>query len=163
MTDNYTFPKSDRRFIQEVVPALLGGGAYSSGDQVGGVMEIEYAVETTERDHAVIDTIMVIDKSRQNAQLDILVFDTDPSASISSIDNTVFSITDAGVELVVQTARLLPISYIDLITSSISKCPVKMPFRAKGGTRSLWMTLITRGTPTYLVGDLRVKVYFDQS
>lgn len=142
---------------------VISGAPYSLGDQLGGIEKLSDVVPTEEKDQSIIDVMTVVDKAKQNACMEFLFFDTDPTATISSTDNTPFTITDAGSDLVIQAQRMLSIRYFDLGASSIASLKTRLPFKALPGSRDLWMAVIVRATPTYSIGDLTYKLSIDQS
>jgi hypothetical protein len=81
-----------------VVPAL-SLTAYSSGDNIGGKLTLSNAVRIA-AGTGLLQSIQVLDRIGQNPALEIILFDSDPSASTFT-DNAAFAVTspDALKEL----------------------------------------------------------------
>ncbi len=167
MGNQDTAIRTRRRGIVQVVPTI-STGIYTPGDQFGGIDTLQFIVPTLEQDQSVIDSIVVIDKDNERSHLDIFFYDTDPSATISSSDNVLFAMTDAGSDLVISTARVFPSCYIPAGLSSgavqaIAQVTLSKPIKAKADVRDIYMAVIIRTASTYTASsDIRYKLHIDQ-
>jgi hypothetical protein len=149
--------------VFEVTPTITAG-AYSAGDQLGELQSITDAFRL-ERLPVIIQFISVVDSATQDAEIDFLFFDEEPT--IASSDNAAFSITDA--ELKDKAVGTITVDeYKDFASNSIgTKVHGGLIIRGANQNsmpRDLWFVAIVRGTPTYgTTSDLvfRIGVFQD--
>lgn len=146
------------RNTQTVTPVI--GGTYAVNDQIGGVTTVYPVSKETYQSGAIISSITLVDKGDQRAQLDVLLFGSDPSGTISSVDNDAFAISDTGLGLVLGKYTIFPIDYIQLSGNAVATINVDLPYQRHGETE-LYMVIVSRAAPTYSLGDLVFKVHTD--
>lgn len=145
--------------ILEIAVTTSNGVAYSSGDQIGTVMEV---VKASEDDRGILElkNIVVVDKEKQDKSLDIFFFDEQPTNAVA--DNSSADI--AVAELIAKAIGCVnvPIAgYNDFATGSIATVRnVGLILKAnKVADKSIWMLIVVRGTPTYTTtSGLMVKL-----
>ena len=139
----------------------LSLGAYSAGDQVGGLLTLENALDSSS-DTATVISVVVVDKAQQKAALDILFFNAQPT--LLSSDNGALSISDSEMSGKFIGRVLIDASlYRDTQTSSdATVAPVGLMVQ---GYRSetLYAVVQSQGTPTYTsTSDLTFRVAIAQ-
>jgi len=140
-----------------VTPTVSTTPAYSAKDAVGGLMTFTGVARANGGSGRIVK-VVIEDKGQQMASLDLVIFNTAPSAPT---DNAIFNPTDA--ELAPNLCEgVIPISggsYADFSTNSIANVQANLPFKCAAGSTSLTGVLVARGTPTYTsTADLLVTV-----
>lgn len=121
--------------------------AYTAGDAVGGKLTFTNAARFS-GGSLDIGGIVLTDAIAQNAELDLVLFDSDPSASTLT-DNA--AVVVAAADLSKICARINLNDYFVLGASGKSATyffGISQPIKLASGT-SLYGVLITRSTPTY--------------
>lgn len=133
-----------------IVP-VISTSIYAAGDQIGAPVELTNVFKH-ETDTVEIKTMTVVDKDKQDAEIDFLFFNQSPT--MVSTDNVPADITDANlVAQCVGTTTIVAANYADLTNNSIGSLSIE-PIQVKGadinsrGT-SLWVVGVVRTTPTY--------------
>ncbi len=123
--------------------------AYTAGDQMGGVNTLANMFDTS-GDTAAIQSVSVVDKSKQKSAIDILFFNDVPI--VTSVDNAPLDISDSEMAAkFVGKVSLLAANYSDLLNNSIANINnIGILCQSKGGTiTALYCILQCQGTPTY--------------
>lgn len=158
VTDESGLPVSvnGRTTVLTVTPVLAVAGAYAVNDLVGTKNTLADAVRAS-AGKGIIQSVVLADKAKQDARLDIIFFNADPSGSTLT-DNGAATLVDADLLKVVGVVTILPTDYCDLADNSVaSRCGIGLAFAAAGGD-NLYAVLVSRGTPTYAAGDLQLLV-----
>ena len=99
--------------------------------------------------NAVLASVTVMDKAKQNAEIDIYLFKTSPT--LVSSDNAAFDITDAN--LVAQCIGVITVgtNYASCANNSVSTDNnINVPVEIAGPTSTtVYAVAVVRGTPTY--------------
>jgi hypothetical protein len=144
--------------IVEVTPTVSSGAAYTANDQVGGLMTLTGAVPASS-DGAVLRQISVVDKGKQSAALNVLLFDAQPT--VASSDNAACDVADA--ELAGKCLGHVAIAagdYVALSAGSVAAKQVTVPVKADSSA-TLYALAMTTGTPTYAsTSDLVFRFHF---
>lgn len=144
------------RILLPFTPTLLGGLAYTANDQVGAVNTLENAVADT-KGSVELESVVVVDKAKAKQALDIFFFDEAPT--LVSADNTEFELLDSEMLKCIGVVSIAAGDYADSKNSAIAcKRDISLILQAARKSKSLYCVLVTRGTPTYAVGDLSVKL-----
>lgn len=122
--------------------------AYTAGDLVGGKLEWENLLGDSLT--GVLQSLVLRDQSMQNVEMDLFLFDSDPSASTFT-DNGAFDIADADLEKVIGCIAIVADDYCNAADNSVAvKAGIGLVLQLQGTTRKLYGALVTRGTPTYV-------------
>ena len=112
--------------------------AYTAGDALGVFM-----IFTAIPEHGVIHAIQVIDRDKEDVNLDVVMFN---AAIAGSAANAAFAPTDA--ELSTLVGSVLISTWKDFSTNSMGiATAIGLPYWAP--SNRLWIQCVTRGTPTY--------------
>lgn len=158
-------PQPRQTFVQ-VVPTITTT-AYTSGDQIGGVMTVAAALASGRAGQ--ITGLTVFDKSNLNIALEVYVFLLTPTSPAG--DNAPAAISDANA------ATAIPIGVFDVLAANyrihgaasgfsvgmgtlVGGAPL-LPFVTSGSV-NLFALAVVRGTPTYAVGDLTFNFTLNQ-
>lgn len=129
------------------VTQTTNASAYEAGDAVGGKITITNAMRTS-GGTGILQSIHLIDKANQKAAMELLIFESDPSAATIT-DDTAFTYS---TDISKQIARI-PIATADYVTIN-SIATVNLGGLSKvlkaSGSANLYAALITTGTPTYV-------------
>lgn len=140
-------------------PAITAG-AYSAGDQVGGMLEFQNAARVANGSGMLTD-VMIVDDAGQEATLELWLFSETATASDAG-DNAVAAITEGDAENLVAIINLT--SYFDGGVPHVAQQELTKRYECTGDQASLFGILITRGTPTYAATDdltIKIKVLQD--
>lgn len=128
------------------VTQVTNASAYEAGDAVGGKITITDAMRVS-GGTGFLQSIQIIDKGNQKAALELLIFDSDPTAATIT-DDTAFAYS---TDLSKQIARI-SIGAADYATidgkASVSMGGLSRTLKASGSA-NLYAALVTTGTPTY--------------
>lgn len=129
------------------VTQTTNASAYEAGDAVGGKITITSAMRTS-GGTGVLQSIHLIDKGNQKAAMELLIFDSDPTAATITDDTAFVYSTDISKQI----ARI-PIAASDYVTlNSIATASLGGLSRIvkASGSANLYAALVTTGTPTYI-------------
>lgn len=145
--------------IIRVIPVITTP-AYAINDQVGGLMTLTQAAPD-DKFGTTLHSVQVVDKAKQKAEFDILIFDAAPT--VTSVDNGAANITDANAfGKFLGLVTILAADYKDLSGNSWACVKaIGLPCRPADAV-DLFALVVTRSTPTYAVGDLEFGFNFLQ-
>jgi len=138
-----------------VTPTLTVAGAYAAGDFVGTsatAMTFANAARVS-GGSGVIETAILVDGDLQSIAAELWLFDTAPTPPN---DNAAWTISDANA---LTCIGVIPFSsyYASALNSVSVARGLGIAFSAVGGT-SIYGCLVTRGAPTYVSGNLSVRL-----
>jgi hypothetical protein len=131
--------------------------AYSAGDSIGGKIALNGASRAN-FGASILDSLMILDRANQKAVLEVLIFDSDPSAATLT-NNAAFVFSTDDVKVLAR----IPVATADYITINGKAVAMLRNLGAivkpvAGST--LYAAIITTGTPTYAVGDVQIRFGF---
>ena len=133
--------------------ALATAGAYIAGDVVGGVLTFTGAARTQQ---GLVAHVALFDDAAQKKAIDLILFRAAPSATPA--DNAAFALQSGDEGKVIAVMSIAEDDYADLGSGAAVatlKATVAIPQSPDG---NLYARLVTRGTPTYATGNLRVEI-----
>lgn len=126
---------------------------YSAGDLIGGLLTFTDALG--ERRSGVVLSVILTDLAKQSSNIDVIFFDSNPT-NTTFTNNAALTIADADLTKVVGALSLT--TYIALADNSFAYAnSVNLVIKQTAG-KDLYACLVARGTPTYAVGDLSLRV-----
>ena len=132
--------------IVEATPVVGASTPYGAGDAVGTLMSFANAVRVA-GGSGEIRALVLADKSKQSADLDLLLFGANPGGTTVT-DNGELTVADADLVACFGVIPILTESYLDLADNSLACVrDVGLAFKAASGT-TLYGVLVARGTPT---------------
>lgn len=148
-------PVSGRTVVVSATPTISSGSAYAAGDLVGTKMSFSDAVRV-DGGGGLLHTVTVSDLGKQGAVLDLVLFDSDPSATTFT-DNDPLDVADADLTKIVGVVQVL--AYTDFADNSVAVEPAAgVVFKLASGT-TLYGALVARTAPTYAsTSDLKVRL-----
>lgn len=144
--------------VKEGAPATPHGGSfvtwtvdaspdYSDGDQVGDVEEFDASL--TEADGTLtLESIILIDDDKLNFDVDVLVFDSQPT--VTSSDNGALAMTVANLQKCRARVRVRECDWSELDGQSIADVTVGRPVKGANSDDSLYVILQARGTINFV-------------
>ena len=153
--------------VVEATPTVSTSPAYTSGDSVGGKISLSPAVRAISTPQVVVGTgtitsVIITDKAKQSAEIDVIFFDTDPS-NTTVTDNGALTIHDTDLLNIVGIANVN--TWKDFVDNSAgtTSATIAYPFvlNETSGTAdtTLYVALVTRGTPTFAsTSDITLRV-----
>lgn len=140
----------------QVTPAISASSAYADGDCVGGKMEFANAANNG-ANRGIIMGASIVDLAKQNAEMDLFIFNADFTAA--GADNAAFDPADTDLPNCVGVIHFDATDYYDGADSSFAYRECTIPFTLTPPATSLYGRLVTRGTPTYAtVADVLVRL-----
>jgi len=125
----------------------VSAGAYSAGDNVGGLLTFADAAAVT-GGGGVIKDVLIIDDAGQDAVLELWLFDTTFTAGSN---NDAWAPTEAQLHTLITVVSTSDGAWIAGGTPSV--CPIEVARRYDCTGTSLFGRLVTRGTPTFAATD----------
>lgn len=158
-SENHIGEVGGKLVVASATPVVSTSPAYTSGDAVGSVLSFTSATRVS-AGSGVVQSVTVIDKGGQAANLDLLLFDS--TVSVAPTDNTACTIADADLA---KCVGAIPITgHHALADNSMSRSlNVGLGFKLTSGT-TLYGILVSRGTPTYAsTSDITVRLAITQN
>lgn len=166
MTTLSYVPRVNITKVVNITPTISASPAYTSGDQLGGIMTLTDVIRqdsNTSIGTSMIASINILDKGLQSAAIDIWFFNQSPT--VTSTDNAAFSLSDANLVAQCIGAVSIGTSYSTSALNSVStnsnlNIPVQVVSTATAPT-NIYAIAIVRGTPTYTsTTDLQFQFCF---
>lgn len=138
-------------YSTRVTPTVSASSAYADGDAVGAEMLIDFGI-ADDSIHAafVIQSISIVDKAKQDAEIDILFFD---ESVTPSADNATADFTDAALAgNFLGVVTVAASDYADLNDNSVATIKnvgLQLKMETDGGDAKIYAYAVTRSTPTY--------------
>lgn len=148
-------PTSGRTAQVSATPTITAAGIYAAGDLVGGKLSFSSAVRSA-GGGGMLHTVTITDLGKQDAVLDLVLFDSDPSGTTFT-DNDPLDVADADLTKIVGVVQVL--TYTDFNDNSVACEPAAgIVFKLASGT-TLYGALVARTAPTYAsTSDLTVRL-----
>lgn len=142
-----------------VTPTVSTTPAYTSGDQVGGIMTLTDVVRQDSNmgyGNIELKSVTILDASLQSIAIDLWFFKVSPT--VTSSDNVAFSMTDANQAAQCIGAISVGTSYSAsaLNSTSTDGKNIGMCLQVPGSSATptnLYAIAIVRGTPTFATTD----------
>lgn len=134
-----------------VAQTVTASSAYASGNAVGGLMTLAGAARISGAlggpgTSGMMQSILVASKSLQTAQIDVVLFNANPTASTCT-DKTAFVLAAADFDKVIGAAHVA--DWTAGSTGSFGQAQnMAMPYALASAT-TIYACAITRGTPTF--------------
>lgn len=143
------------QYLVKVTPTVSNNVAYSSGDQVGGIMTITNGAFDEDR-VVKLSSLTVMDREQQDPNLTVYFFDDLPTLGGGSLDNGAFDITDA--EVLAKCVGFVAIGSSDYVDADEVAVVTKTPNlimksvhadSTNKKTGNLYAVAVTTSTPTF--------------
>jgi hypothetical protein len=145
------------------VAPTIDTAIYAAGDQLGGLMTLSNAT-MEDGGNAILRNLIIIDKDKEKAVIDVLFFSADPT--VASSDNAALNISDANMATYfLGKVSVAAADYTDLSASSVaSVTSTGLILQAAAGSRSVYAIMkVLSGTPTFTAtNDLQIKFGLEQ-
>lgn len=150
---------------QSVVPTkvvtvepVIQAAAYSAGDAVGGKLTFSGLARAVGAGIK-ISGIVITDKAKQAASLDLVLFDRDFTATA---DNSPFDPSDDDLLNIVGVISVVTADYSQFVDNAVVAKSASIACRPV--STGLFGQLVSRGTPTFAAtSDLSIKMAVEQS
>lgn len=137
------------------VTLTLDTSAYVSGDVLSDTATVTNAVKVP-GGRGRLTSVVVLDEDDQKLALDVVFMSA--TASLGT-KNSAPNISDADARNILGFVSIVAGDYIDLGGVGVAtKSGLNLIVEAASGSRDLFIGTITRGTPTYTVNGLRVRL-----
>jgi hypothetical protein len=150
--------KRNIRFIEKTIGAAA---SYSSGDQVGAVLDLGKVGRVGAQ--LMLTEVKIFDDANQSAELDILFF----KKTVADIgDNGVFALSIADLKNLIFARTAVAADYNTVANRGYAlKTGTDMGalvLDTAGGDGHLFMVVVTQSTPTYTLNALRIVVALEE-
>lgn len=148
-------PRINATKVVTVTPTI-STSAYTSGDQIGGIMTITDVIRQDSNGRfgtSELVEVTILDGSKQDVAIDVWLFNKSPT--VTSVDNGAFAMTYANMQD--QSLGVVQLgasgTYSDASATSICSTanlniPVQVAFTASSPT-NIYAIAVVRGAPTY--------------
>lgn len=150
--------------LVKITGAQLGvsGAAYATGDVLGNTSPIAIEVVRGKNGTGILQSLIIQDLSKQSIALDMVVFDSNPTATTFT-DNSALDIADADIDKVVGVVSVVASDYAAFNDNSVAtKTGIGLLVQNFSGSSNLWVAFVSRGAPTYAANELSVTIGFLQ-
>lgn len=145
------------------ITPTLDTNAYTSGDRMGSLVTLSSAFVVAQGRMNIL-SVNVIDKAKQNAAFEIILFNQQPT--IASADNAAIDFTDANADYIVGVIPILTTDYTTAYGSNSQATKMNVNLVVQGAApaangvtgKALYALLVARGAPTYAASDLTIKL-----
>lgn len=133
---------------------VISTGAYTAADALGGLLTFPGATRRAGLGGTIL-TVAVLDLTKQSAATDLVLF---KKTFAATTDNAAFDPTDADAGNCIGFIPIAATDYAVFNDWSVACVRnVRFDYRLEDGT-DLFGQLVTRGTPTYALGELVLTV-----
>jgi len=143
----------------------VGAGtlAYSAGDAIGTIITLS-DVFINPSGQATLMGLSIGDANSQASDIEVLVFDSEPSpGTVTITDNTAVSLSTGALALSCGVVSVSSTDYKAYAANSIATVKnIGLPVWGTDGTRDLYIAIVSRGTPTYIADGLSISLTFYQ-
>lgn len=145
------FPDKHRTWT---IRPVISTGQYSAGDALGGLLTFPGATRRAGLGGSIL-TVTLLDLTKQSAATDLVLF---KKTFAATADNGVFDPSDADAANYIGQISIATTDYAAFNDwSGACVRNVRFDYRIEDGT-DLFGQLVTRGTPTYALGELVLTV-----
>ena len=142
----FDVPAAPLADLTVTIPTVTG--TYASGDNVGGKLTFTNAVGRN-GDALLLRNVTLVDLSNQKIVGELLIFDSDPSASTST-DNAAQTIATADASKVIARVTIAAADYVTIDSKGIASLALNpRVLKAANSGRNLYAVFVTTGAPTY--------------
>lgn len=131
------------------------GAAYGDGDVIGDRAPIQVELVRNDYGTAVLQQVVIKDLSNQSADIDVIFFDSNPTATTFT-DNAALDIADADIDKVLGIVSVVASDYAASNDSSVATKLTGLVLKNNSDTNKVWVCLVSRGTPTYVADELSI-------
>ncbi len=149
--------------IVQATPVCNITAPYASGDLIGGKLTLTDAARFGDKlrpGTGIIQSVILTDLAKQSADLDVVFFDSDPSATTFT-DQAALDIDDADLVKIIGVASVT--SWAAFADNSAGQLlNVGLAFDL-GQATSIFAAIVSRGTPSFASeSDLRLRTFILQ-
>lgn len=139
------------------IAPTLDTNAYATGDRMGSIVTVAGAFPANGSKINIL-SVSVLDKAKQNAAFEILLFNQLPT--IASADNAAIDLTDTEQLKLVGVIPVLTTDYTTAYgsNSQATKMNVNLVIPAYVSSTNLYALLVCRGAPTYAADSLVINI-----
>jgi hypothetical protein len=148
--------KGDGAVKTIVVTPAITAGVYHASDNIGGKMKLTDALRD-DGGSALLVSLVVTDKANQKPVMQVVLFESDPSAATLTDNAAIVFSTD--IAKVVAIIDVPSTSWYTVGSMGIATVgPLSKAVEAAAGSNNLWAAAMVAGTPTFAaVSDLTFK------
>lgn len=142
------------------VTPTISTSAYTSGDEIGGLMEFTDAFRE-DVGSGVLESVSILDLAKQSAEIDIVFFDR---SITPTADNAAWDISDADMAHYLGFVKIGATDYVSGADYSVAcRTGIGLLLKANALGTSIFATAVVRGGPTYAaITDLTITLGISQ-
>lgn len=147
------------RTVPVTVVPTISTSLYTSGDQIGGLMTLANAARY-DGGGFTLNTISIVDLAKQNAEIDVILFD---AAVTANNDNDPWDMSDADMAHCRGYAKVSASDYVNGADYSIACVRAVGLSTAPASGTTMYAVAVVRSGPTYAnAADLKITFDFIQ-
>jgi hypothetical protein len=136
----------------------VSGAAYGTGDVIGTTSPIKIEPVRGVYGTGVLHSIIVQDLSNQSGAIDLVIFDSNPTATTFT-DNGALDIADADLPKVIGVVSVTSTDYASFADSSVATITnLGLLIKSLATTPNLWICPVSRDTKTYAANELSLVI-----
>ena len=147
--------------VYKLTGAQVGvtASTYTTAYTLGTQNPISVELLRSQTGTGVLQSISVQDLSKQNGALDIVFFDSNPTATTFT-DNTALDIADADLPKVIGSVSITSSDYASFSDNSVAtKVNIGLVLKSYSTTDNyIWIALVSRDAKTYVANELSVSL-----
>jgi hypothetical protein len=133
--------------VIRAAPTVTTGSAYSSGNDVGGLITLSGALRVS-NGTGILESLILADTSNQAAAMTFIIFNVNPSGATIT-DKSAF-VYGTNIVNVVAQVNIAGTDYTVLNSTAVAvKSGLGIALRGAAGNTTLYAALVTTGTPTW--------------
>lgn len=149
------------RTVQTVVTPVINAVAYTANDALGGLLTFPNALLGLKKTGVIVSAVLV-DKADQGMAADLVLFDQEftPTANNAEFDPSADDMSNC-----IGVVPFLAGDYASFANNAVATArDVDLGVTNVGDSeKALYGQLVTRGAPTYAIGDIIVKLMVMQN
>lgn len=137
----------------------LDTSAYASGDVLAECQPVQCMRKSVQT--GVLSGLVLIDEDDQGVEMDVVFFS---EKTALGGENAAVAVTDAAARSFLGRVNVAAADWLDLGGCKVAtKLNINLPIKPGNGTDTIYIGLITRGTPTHTASGLRGRFTFFQN
>lgn len=143
-----------------IIPTITtSAGAYTSGDNVGGLLALTGATRLPNTT-SMLTSVHVRDNANQAAALSILLFSSDPSTGATITDNAAFVYGTTSFTKQIGIINVAALDYTVFNNKASASLTGLNRICTSVGSSILYAVVVTTGTPTYAANATTLYIDF---
>lgn len=133
------------------------GSTYATGKVLGTKSPIAVEMVRGKNGTGILQSIVVQDLSAQSGAIDIIVFDSNPTATTFT-DNTLLTVNDADIPKIIGIISITATNYGTFVDNCVAtKAGIGLPIQSVSNTPQIYICPLSRDAKTYVANELSLE------